>query len=146
MFFDQTLGGGSPAGLTSPGMNPSSLAALLAMSGGGLGSMMGSGAGAGAAGANPMPGPQLNPMAQRGGAPNPAGTAPQMPQQQSLLQMLMAMDPNKLKQLLGGMGLGGIGGVGGSAAPQPAATGMPMNLLSSIMPAQSPMGGTGGYY
>ena len=125
MFFNQYMGGGaspggpslfggsgapSPAGLTSPGMSPYSLAALMAMSGGG----------APPGGASPG-GPTLNPMQKPAGGINPAGAAPAMPSvppqtppgapqgglPPQLMQMIM-QNPALLQRLLsagGGMGM-----------------------------------------
>lgn len=90
MFFDQMLqpqgmsGYGSPAGLTSPGMSPNSLSALMAMA------------------------PQLGtPRTQPGGANTPPNGAAPQPQQMNP-QMIM-----QLLSLLRGGGMGGMGGAMG---------------------------------
>lgn len=116
MFFDQMMGGpqfggmAGPAALTSPGMNPNSLAALMAMQG-----RMGGGMAGGMPGG--MGGPQLPPPpGGPAGGPHPGAPA-QMPQNNTnLMQMLMQMDPNKLKGLASMLGLGGAGAAGAAGA------------------------------
>lgn len=118
MFFDKAfggLGGGGPAALTSPQMNPQSLAALMAMQNNSM--------------APALPAPPKPPAM---GAPSPAlqGPAPP-PKQPDLMQMLMGMPPDRLKQMLGMLGIGGLGG-----AP----------ISGSGMPGAGPGPGTGGLY
>jgi hypothetical protein len=125
MFFDKMNGGagmgpgmgmsGGAAGLTSPGMNPQSLAALMAMFGGG-------GVGGGMGGPM-MAGPQLPALPARGGMGGPAmpqippvpgpqaapaAAMPAMPAaaQPNLMDMLTKMDPAKLQDLMAKLGLG----------------------------------------
>lgn len=127
--FFGSMSQGSPAGFTSPGMNPQALAALLAMlSGQSQGGAQPGGAPAAAPGGPPMggappgmppgasalpPNSTLAPGATLPGSPPgaPAGAPPQAaappggvsPQ----LQALMKMDPNALKAILQRLGIGG---------------------------------------
>lgn len=146
MFFDKMGGGagmgpgmggmgGGAAGLTSPGMNPQSLAALMAMFSGGDGGVMGG---------PQMPMPPGRPMGggsmvppipappQPQAAP-PMGAMPAMPsaggQQPNLMAMLAKMDPAQLQALLAKLGIGGGAGM------------MPGQGMGGM-----PGGGTGGLY
>lgn len=124
-YFDQLLGGGAgasaglggggptPGGLMSPGMNPASLATLMAMSRGG---------------------PQLPVQARQVPGQAPMMNFPQgAGMQPNIMQMLMGMDPAKLRSMLG-LGSSGLMGLFGGGG----ATGAPTSL--------TPGPGTGGLY
>ena len=104
-FFAPGAPGASPSAFTSPGMNPASLLALLAMQGGTATPGV-------PGGVAPMPQfPSVGSFGAGGGAPigmrapMPPG-ATGAPSSADPLTSLLAMDPQKLKQMLGMFGLG----------------------------------------
>ena len=124
MFFDKMGGGagmgpgmgGGASAFTSPAANPQSLAALMAMFGGGG---MGGGAMGGPSlpmppnmraggptmpGIPPVPGPQAAPVTPMPATPQ-AAAAPQG----NLMEMLSKLPPDKLRELLAALGMGGGG-------------------------------------
>jgi hypothetical protein len=121
MFFNQT---GSPGGMpgtgasafTSPGANPMSLAALMAMAGMGNGAPGQSPLGAGAGPQMPPP-PAVGAGGAGGGAIARGGVpgALNQPPQNNLLASLLS-NPNALKALMQQLGLGGGGAPAGGIA------------------------------
>lgn len=97
MFFDQMMNHPAMMGgaMNAGGNGMGSLANLIAARGGGMAPTM----------------PQMGAVPQSG--PSPGGM-PAMPQQQqpNLLEMLLKMDPQRLKQMFAGIGMGG-GALGG---------------------------------
>lgn len=95
----------TPQALTAPGMNPQILALLAAMQ------------------SRPAAAPLGGPVLPAPPTPVAGGVMPSIPGVtppaggSGILQQLMALDPNKLKQLLGGLGIGNMAALAGSGAP-----------------------------
>lgn len=124
MFFDQFLPQNQQQSLLGGAMSPGGL--------GSLANLIAMGAGGGVAPVIPQPGavPSSGPT----GSPMPA--MPQPPQS-NVMQSLMQLDPQRLRQMLMGLGLGG--GMGGQIDASP---GLISNLLAS--PDFSSFPGIGG--
>lgn len=132
MFFNQLLNPAGGGGAGAGGLG--SLASLIAM---------GQQGGGGAAPALP----QMGAVPQSGPTAGPIPPAPQPQQQNNILQQLMQMDPQKLRQLLMGMGLGsyGFGNGGGAANMMSGSPGLISSLLASPDFSGPGVGGGGSY-
>ena len=131
MFFNQFLNPAGAGGLGGAGGNGlGSLASLIAM---------GAGNGGGVAPVLPQPGA----VPQSGPAGSPIPPAPQPPQS-SLLQSLLA-DPQRLRQMLMGLGLGSYG-FGNGANMANGSPGLINSLLASPDFHSGPGTGGGGAY
>lgn len=135
MFFNQLLNQAAPGG-----------GALSGGAGGGLGSLaslIAMGAGNGGAGAAPVL-PQPGAVPQSGPMNSPIPPVPQAPQS-NLLQSLMQMDPQRLRQMLMGMGLGSYGFGNGAANMTNGSPGLISSLLASPDFTGPGTGGGGAY-